>query len=113
MLRLRPLFIAVSLCLSLAVSAQQKSAPAAKPAAADKTAPAANPFLKASTLQYQAPPFDKITDNDFQPAIEEGMKHQIGEIEKIANSADQPTFENTVEAMERTGATLTRAAKVF
>jgi peptidyl-dipeptidase Dcp len=36
-----------------------------------------NPFAAASTLQYQAPPFDKIHDGDFQPALEEGMRLQI------------------------------------
>ena len=112
MYRLRPLIIAISICLTASVTAQpQKSTPpaATKPAAAA----AANPFLKASTLQYQAPPFDKITDADYQPAIDEGMKEQIGEIEKIANNPDAPTFDNTVVAMERSGATLTRVAKVF
>jgi peptidyl-dipeptidase Dcp len=114
MYRLRPLLIAISIALTASVNAQQKTATPAAPAA--KTAPAAaapNPFFTASTLQYQAPPFNKITDADFQPAIEEGMKQQIAEVEKIANSADAPTFENTIVPMERSGATLTRSAKVF
>ena len=86
-----------------------------EPAAGAKTAaaPAANPFFKASTLQYQAPPFDKITDADFQPAMEEGMKQQLAEIEKIAEQSAAPTFANTIEAMERSGALLTRVNKVF
>src|SRR5215831_21372916 len=81
--------------------------------AAGASAIAANPFFKASTLQYQAPPFDKITDADYQPAMEEGMKQQIAEIEKIAGQDDAPTFANTIEAMERSGALLTRVNKVF
>ena len=114
MYRLRPLIIATSITLTACMSAQHKpSAPPAEPAAKTTPAAAPNPFSTASTLQYQAPPFDKITDADFQPAIEAGMKQQIGEIENIANSSDAPTFENTIVAMERTGAALTRVSKVF
>ena len=43
-----------------------------------------NPFFEASTLPYQAPPFDRITDADYQPAIEEGMERQLPEVESIA-----------------------------
>jgi peptidyl-dipeptidase Dcp len=73
----------------------------------------ANPFFQPSTLPFQAPPFDKIKDADYQPAIEEGMKRQIAEIDAIANNREAPTFANTVEAMERSGALLTRVAHVF
>src|SRR6266545_4194010 len=72
-----------------------------------------NPFFTASPLQYQAPPFDRILDADYQPAIEEGMKQNLAEIRNIADQDSAPTFANTIEAMERTGALLTRAAKVF
>src|SRR5437016_10079849 len=72
-----------------------------------------NPFFSPSPLQFQAPQFDKIKDSDYQPALEEGMKRQIAEMEAIANSTDAPTFANTIEAMERTGDLLTRTAKVF
>jgi peptidyl-dipeptidase Dcp len=73
----------------------------------------ANPFFDASTLPFQAPPFDKIKDADYQPAIEEGMKRQLAEIDLIANSKDAPTFANTIEAMERSGSLLTRVGHVF
>lgn len=76
-------------------------------------APAANPFLTESNLPYHAPPFDKIKDGDYAPAIEEGMKNQLAEIETIANNSAPPTFANTLEAMERSGALLTRVTKVF
>jgi peptidyl-dipeptidase Dcp len=75
-------------------------------------APAANPFSE-SNLPYHAPPFDKIKDSDYAPAIEEGMKSQLAEIDAIANNSDAPTFANTLEAMERSGALLTRVTKVF
>ena len=77
------------------------------------SAPAVNPFFSESTLPYHAPPFDKIKDSDYAPAIEEGMKNQLVEIEAIANSTEAPTFANTFEAMERSGALLTRVTKVF
>ncbi len=72
-----------------------------------------NPFLKASTLPFQAPPFNKIKDTDYQPAIEEGMKLQLAEVAKIADDKAAPTFANTIVAMERTGQALTRASKAF
>jgi peptidyl-dipeptidase Dcp len=83
------------------------------PAADKPAAGGPNPFLTASTLQYQAPPFDKIRDADYQPAMEAGMKQNLAEIEKIAGQDSAPTFANTVEAMERSGGLLTRVAKVF
>ena len=73
----------------------------------------ANPFASQSPLLYQAPPFDKIHDADYKPAIEEGISLQLAEFEKIASDASAPTFENTVIALERSGELLTRATKVF
>ncbi len=86
-------------------------------APAARSVPAAgapeNPFFAPSALPFQAPPFDRIKDSDYAPAIEEGMKQQLAEIEKIAEDPQAPTFSNTIEAMERSGQLLTRAAKVF
>lgn len=73
----------------------------------------ANPLLTASPLQFQAPPFDRIQDGDFAPAIEEGMKRELAEVEAIANNPEPPTFANTIEAMERSGELLTRARRIF
>jgi peptidyl-dipeptidase Dcp len=72
-----------------------------------------NPFFAPSTLPYEAPPFDKIKDEDFQPAIEAGMAQQRAEIEAIANNPDAPTFENTLVAVEKSGQLLTRVLAVF
>ena len=79
------------------------------------TAPASqsNPFFTASTLPFQAPPFDRIKDSDDQPAIDEGMRRQITEINAIAENPERPTLANTIEAMERSGDLLTRVTKVF
>jgi len=73
----------------------------------------ANPFFTVSSLPYQAPPFNKIKDDDFKPALEEGMKEQQEEILKIANDPNAPTFENTFIAMEKSGQLLTRVNNVF
>jgi hypothetical protein len=72
-----------------------------------------NPFFTPNTLPYQAPPFDKIKDADFQPALEEGMKREVAEMEKIADHSETPTFANTIEAMERSGDLLRRVQRVF
>lgn len=73
----------------------------------------AGPFADTSTLAYQAPDFKHIKDKDFQPAIEEGMKIQLSEMEKIANNTAAPTFENTMVEMEKSGQMLARAGSVF
>jgi peptidyl-dipeptidase Dcp len=78
-----------------------------------KGAAESNPFFEPSPLPFQAPPFDRIKDSDYAPAMEEGMKRQLAEIEAIANDSASPTFANTLEAMERSGDLLTRVTKVF
>jgi peptidyl-dipeptidase Dcp len=72
-----------------------------------------NPLLTTSTLPYQTPPFDKIKDEDYQPAIEAGMAEQLKEMQAIANNPEPPTFENTIVAMEKSGQLLNRATSAF
>src|SRR5215813_5974431 len=72
-----------------------------------------NPFAAESVLSYQYPPFDKIKDEHFVPAIEAGMRSQLKEIEQIANNPEKPTFDNTIVALERTGRMLDRAQRTF
>jgi peptidyl-dipeptidase Dcp len=72
-----------------------------------------NPFYATSTLPFQAPPFDRIKDSDYQPAIDAGMAEQIKEVEVIANNRDAPTFDNTIVALERSGQLLTRSYAAF
>ena len=72
-----------------------------------------NPFYSASTLPFQAPPFDKIKDSDYQPAIEAGMAKQLEEVKAIAEDPAPPTFDNTVVALEKTGQLFTRVMLVF
>src|SRR6266568_8575256 len=61
----------------------------------------ANPFYAPSSLPFHAPPFDKIKDGDYQPAIEAGMRQQRAEMQAIAGDPAPPTFENTIVAMEK------------
>jgi peptidyl-dipeptidase Dcp len=72
-----------------------------------------NPFYATSTLPFHAPPFDRIKDSDYQPAIEAGMAEQLREIEAIANNPEPPTFENTLVAMEKSGQLFRRVTNVF
>ena len=78
-----------------------------------KTFGPSNPFYAPSTLPFEAPPFDRIKDEDFQPAIEAGMAQQEAEIEGIANNPEAPTFENTIVAIEKSGQLLERVMAVF
>src|SRR5215468_522798 len=81
--------------------------------AADNDFGPSNPFYAESTLPFHAPPFDKIKDADYQPAIEAGMAQQREEVTKIANDPAAPTFENTIVAMEKTGRLFERAMLAF
>ncbi len=72
-----------------------------------------NPFYAPSTLPFHAPPFDKIKDADYQPALEAGMAQQLKEMEAIAANPAPPTFDNTFVPMEKSGQLLTRASEVF
>ncbi len=120
MFRLRTIVIATTMALA-ACSQQPNGAanpPAPAAASASSTASAttdmtSNPFYRASTLPFQAPPFDRIHDGDYQPAIEEGMRQHLAEIEKIADNPEPPTFENTYVAMEKSGAMLHRVMAAF
>ncbi len=72
-----------------------------------------NPFFQASTLPYQAPPFNLIAEDDYYPAIEEGIRSCLAEIDLIANQDAPPTFENTYAALEQSGLLLKRVLSVF
>ncbi|MEO8910591.1 MAG: peptidyl-dipeptidase Dcp [Gemmatimonadaceae bacterium] len=72
-----------------------------------------NPLFVESNLPYHAPRFDLIRNEDYQPALDEGMRQQLAEIDAIAKQTRPPNFENTIVAMEKSGALLTRATKTF
>src|SRR5689334_4755719 len=75
--------------------------------------PASNPFAAPSTVQYGAPDFSRIRNEHFQPAIEEGMRQQLAEVGAIIHNPAEPTFENTILPLERSGELLGRVQRVF
>ena len=72
-----------------------------------------NPFLSEYTTPFQVPPFDKIDSTDYMPAFIEGMKQQKAEIDSIVNCKDEPTFDNTILAFDKSGRLLTKVSNVF
>ena len=72
-----------------------------------------NPLLTESKAPFGAPEFDKIKTEHYLPAFEEGIKEGKAEIDAIVANPDEPTFENTIEAMEHAGAKLNKVAGIF
>lgn len=72
-----------------------------------------NLLFSESTLAYGAPDFSKIKDEDFKPAMLEGIEQQKKAVEAIANSEEEPTFDNTVLALEKSGELLKRSSQIF
>ena len=101
---------AVAILASTALAAMAGQAQSAATPQAAAFGPG-NPFYAPSTLPFHAPPFNKIKDGDYQPAIDAGMAQQLKEVEAIANNPAAPTFDNTVAALEKTGQLLDRVWK--
>ncbi len=72
-----------------------------------------NPFFGEWNTPYNIPDFEKIKPEHYMPAFEEGMKRQKAEIDAIVNNSEAPTFENTIEALEQSGALLNEVSAVF
>lgn len=72
-----------------------------------------NPFLTEWDTPYGIPPFDKIENADFIPAIKAGIEQQQKEIDAITSNAEAPTFENTVAPFELSGRILSRVSGVL
>jgi len=72
-----------------------------------------NPLYSTSSLPLDAPQFDKIKNEHYRPAFQEGMIRHLEEIKKIAHNQESPTFENTILAMEKAGTLLHRTQSVF
>ena len=99
--------IIVAMAHITAISVIAQTSPVQNPNTAD------NPLLTESSLPYHVPPFDKIKDEHFAPAIDAGMREQLKEVEPVANNSEKPTFDNTIVALERTGRLLDRAQRTF
>ena len=72
-----------------------------------------NPFFSTYDTPHETVPFDKITINDFEPAIMKGIEEEDEVIDAIVNNPDTPTFENTIEALENSGELLSKVTEVF
>ncbi len=72
-----------------------------------------NPLLQLSTLPNHAPPFDKIKNEHYLPAVEAGIKEARANIDAIKNNPEAPTFENTIAAMESASELLGQATTIF
>jgi peptidyl-dipeptidase Dcp len=72
-----------------------------------------NPLLSEWDTPFNTPPFDEIRNKHFMPAFKEAMNAHMAEIEAIVNNSEEPTFENTIEALEKSGETLERVERVF
>ncbi|MEB5888423.1 peptidyl-dipeptidase Dcp [Enterobacter roggenkampii] len=74
---------------------------------------ATNPFFDISLLPYQAPHFDQINDSHYRPAFDEALRQKRADIDAIVSQAAAPDFTNTVLALEKSGAMLSRVSSVF
>lgn len=72
-----------------------------------------NPLLEESKLPYGAPAFDKIKTEHYKPAIIKSIELAKADIEAICNNTEEPTFKNTIEALEYSGADLSRVTGIF
>lgn len=81
--------------------------------AGEDTAMEENPLLAEWNTPHGVPPFDRIRPEHYLPALREGMRRERGEVAAIVGNPEPPTFDNTVEALERAGALLDRTTRVF
>lgn len=72
-----------------------------------------NPFLKPFNTPLNTIPFDKITIDDYLPAIKEGIKLGMEEINSIVNNRSEPSFGNTIEALEKAGSLVDLVSTTF
>lgn len=77
------------------------------------TEAANNPFFGKYKTPFETPPFDKIKTEHYEPAFEEGIKQLKEEVDDIANNSKPATFENTIVALERSGALLNKVSNAF
>ncbi len=106
---------AALLMVSCSPDAGQTPAPDKKDGKDQKTAKAAenNPFFSAYNTPFNAPPFDKIKPEHYEPAFKKGMEEQKKEVEAIISNTEAPSFANTIEALDNSGQLLSKVGYVF
>ncbi|MGQ9471385.1 MAG: M3 family metallopeptidase [Candidatus Aminicenantales bacterium] len=96
-------FLSLSLVLLLASPQPEQSSPPQQE----------NPFFAPYQTPFETPPFDRIRNEHFLPAINKGIELHQAEIDAIVNNPKRPTFENTILAFDRSGESLARVSAVF
>ncbi len=81
--------------------------------ASEEAAFDANPFFDEWDTPYGIPPFDLIRDEHYKPAFERGIEELRSDVAAIRDNPEAPSFENTIEALELAGESLTRVADTF
>jgi len=79
----------------------------------NKTADSDNPFFSKYRTPFEVPPFDKIKAEHFMPAYLKGFEEQKNNVDRIINNPEEPTFKNTIKALEYSGEMLTKVSRVF
>ncbi|MDI3528134.1 MAG: peptidyl-dipeptidase Dcp [Tenuifilum sp.] len=72
-----------------------------------------NPLLASYDTPYQTPPFDKIKHEHYMPALDSAISMAKHEVEAIINNPEEPTFENTIEALDRSGKLLANVSNIL
>jgi peptidyl-dipeptidase Dcp len=112
------LFIGLIVVAAAAVACKSDESAARTRAEAEKAAAAVaanpdNPFFHPYGTPFSVPPFDRIKNEHFLPAIEEGIRREQAEVDAIVADAKKPTFENTIAALDHTGIFLSDVNAVF
>lgn len=106
-----PALVGASLLMAATLPAVQPALAATTAAAADKLA--ANPLIGEWNTPDGVPPYDKIRPEHYEPAVDEGIRQALRQVQVITMQRSMPTFENTVEALEKSGELLNRTLNTF
>ena len=93
--------------------APKKEADSEKKQVAPTAVAAANPLLSPFETPFGVPPFETIKDEHYEAAFDDAMRQHLAEVQQIIDSSDEPSFQNTVAALDYAGGMLTRVALVF
>lgn len=107
--------LATSGCVALSVACAGSTTTATQaPAPAPSAVASTNPLLAPWTGPYSGvPAFDRVNVADFKPALEAAMAETLAQVDRIANNPAAPTFQNTIEALERAGASFDRVSTYY
>ena len=113
----RKLIPALAAALVLAACSEQESSEVElssnTPEETQTESSKANILLEPWNTPFEIPPFDEVSDDDYMPAVEDAIKKMRAEVEAITNNPSEPTFENTIVALEKSGSEVTRIIRLF